>query len=607
MMEAMTDIAHRSPARPGRAEWKRLDPDLAEEVRVWVQELRTLWNAVGMSINRFALLNNIDKGTVSRYLNGKRVPGEHTFLNRLLAIQAEKGKEVSPEVHEHLTRLQLEALQVAHPHEYRVQLFRNQLQVALVGQHEAESYARSLEEQLSEQLRQLDELTAEREQLRAVLDENRALMQAAYVGLTHEIADLREEVSYLQDELARARDEAVLAEQRCQQLEGRIDDLEAAGPDDQAHPAGADASAEPPDGPLSGHRVGHRSAAALPGGDRHDDLRVVGMLARQYAFGDLEALIVQGKLAPDGRSKGQPEAVAGLCAFGQRVLDLDAADFGRPEDVGEVPQDLLDRARASRMPQAPKERPRGALASLRPTYALLLEVITIHWHRRDMAALVATVHIAGQYLPLLAWEPLLGHAGDPALIGASVNGAGSRFGVPVELGAERMCDHTRPERSACERTLRVAKEPMSGWRAYLDRQHSLVASALGDCAARCRTPCTVITRLDDAVRADLTERCKLAADFADSALVRLRHAAPVGQGFGVPSPEEVEAAWTRTRKSLRRQPLGQAALGDAAGDAFPLPGLPALFSAIADATIVPDTLLHDTTAHIIQSVETDVP
>ncbi|SFO89886.1 MULTISPECIES: hypothetical protein [Actinomadura] len=324
---------------------------------------------------------------------------------------------------------------------------------------------------------------------------------------------------------------------------------------------------------------------------------VLAALARRYAFGDLEALITQGTLAADGRST----AVAALCAFGQRVLDLDAEDFGMPEEAGEVPPDLLDRARASRMPQAPRERPRGALASLRPAYRLLLEVIAIRWRRRDMAALVAAVHIASEYLPMLAWEPVLGHAGDPALIGAAVSGEGSRFGVPIEPGTPRMCDHTRPERSACERTLRVAREPGPGWRAYLDRQHSQVSSALGDCAARCRTPCTVVTRLDDLVRADLTGRCKLAADFADSPLVKLRHAAPVGHGFGVPSPEEVQAAWSRARTSLSRHPLGKTVLaGD--DDSYPLPGLPALFSAIAAAELHPDTLLHDVTKRIMSTL-----
>src|SRR5262249_10475771 len=156
------------------------------------------------------------------------------------------------------------------------------------------------------------------------------------------------------------------------------------------------------------------------------------------------------------------------------VLDLDAEDFGVAEGPG-VPRGLLARARASRIPQTPREQPRGALKTLRPAYALLLEVIQVRWERREMAALVAALHIAGEYLPLLAGERVLGHAGDAALLPAAVAGPHSRFGVTDEDGdGQRRCEHTRPERSAARRALRVAGEPAPGWRAYLDRQHSQV-------------------------------------------------------------------------------------------------------------------------------------
>lgn len=328
---------------------------------------------------------------------------------------------------------------------------------------------------------------------------------------------------------------------------------------------------------------------------------VLTTLAGRYAFGDLAALCA------DGVADLSPQVAAEvrlLCSFGQRLIDLDAEDFGVPErtgdpdvDVHKVPDHLLARARASRMPQSAKERTRGALRTLRPAYALLLEVIEARWRRREMAALVAAVHIAAEYLPLLAWEPVLGHAGDPALLPAAVTGPGSRFGVPQEPGRRRDCDLTRPEQSAAERALRVAGEPGPGWRAYLDRQHSTLASALGRCAASCRTPCDVVGRLPGDVLAGLTERCRLAAEFADGALVRLRHAAPVGHGFGVPSPEEVEEAWARTRASLGHQPLGGSVVAPEA--CYALPGLPELFSAAAGHPIAPDTLLHDVAGHIV--------
>jgi hypothetical protein len=332
---------------------------------------------------------------------------------------------------------------------------------------------------------------------------------------------------------------------------------------------------------------------------------VLTTLARRYAFGDLAALCEAGAagLPPDTAAE-----VRLLCSFGQRLIDLDAEDFGVRERTGDpavdahrVPEDLLGRARASRMPQSAKEDTRGALRTLRPAYGLLLEVIQARWRRREMAALVAAVHIAAEYLPLLAWEPVLGHAGDPALLPASVTGPGSRFGVPAEGGRRRDCDLTRPEQSAAERALRVAREPGPGWRNYLDRQHSTVAAALGTCAASCRTPCDVITRLAPDVRGALSERCGLAREFAEGALVRLRHAAPVGHGFGVPNPEEVSDAWARTRRSLGRLPLGAPVAGAAAE--YPLAGLPELVSAAAGHRIVPDTLLRDVAAHLVGILE----
>lgn len=325
-------------------------------------------------------------------------------------------------------------------------------------------------------------------------------------------------------------------------------------------------------------------------------VEVLVALARRYAFGDVAALAVEG-LVPAQVSPG----IEALCSFGQRILDLDAEDFGMPEDVGDsraIPRQFMNRARASRMPQTPREQPRGALATLRPAYALLLEVIEIQWHRRDLAALTAAVHIAAEYLPVLAWEPIFGHAADPALLGASVDGEGSYFGVPIEPGSERVCDHTRAERSAAERALRVAGEPAPGWRAYLDRQHSNLAAALAVCAAECRMPCTVMTRLSETDRRLVGERCKVALEFSDAALVRLRHAAPVGHGFGVPSIEEVRDAWSRTRASLLKLELGRIALAHADEDPYPLPGLSGLFSVVAGVPIHPDTLLFDVAEYV---------
>ncbi|MBB6349756.1 hypothetical protein ACWGH8_24925 [Nonomuraea muscovyensis] len=304
-------------------------------------------------------------------------------------------------------------------------------------------------------------------------------------------------------------------------------------------------------------------------------------LARRYAFADL------GALAPT------PE-IADVCEFGQRLMSLDAEDFA--VEARSVPAELRRRARACHMPQTPREQPRGALESLRPGYGLLLEVIAARWNRRELSPMIAAVHIASEYLPLLAFEPQLGHAGDPALWPDGLSAPGSRFGV---IG-DRDCDHTKSEQSATNRTLRVAGEPAEGWRAYFDRQHSQVAGALAVCVATCRNPCTAMHWIEPEQRADLGVRARTALAFADTPLVRLRHAAPVGHGFGVPSPEEVLDAWERSRSALDKNEVGGAALKD---DGFPLPGLPALFSAVAAAPIAPATLLSGVSDHVVALLE----
>ncbi len=101
-------------------------------------------------------------------------------------------------------------------------------------------------------------------------------------------------------------------------------------------------------------------------------------------------------------------------------------------------------------------------------------------------------------------------------------------------------------------------------------------------------------------RESLALRCKVTLAYADTPLVRLRHAAPVGHGFGVPSPEEVLDAWARSRAHLDKNGVGHRATRD---DGFPLPGLPSLFSAIAGTVIEPSTLLSDVAAQLVALIE----
>jgi hypothetical protein len=302
-----------------------------------------------------------------------------------------------------------------------------------------------------------------------------------------------------------------------------------------------------------------------------------------------------------------------LCAFGQRLMEFDAEDFGEADatvssnieheeasNYGDatVPLALRTRALECRMPQAPRESPRGALASLRPTFRLLLEVIDVRFRRGETMAVVAAVHIASEYAPLLVWERVLGHAGDPALMPDAVGGDKSLWGH----FQDRACPQTKAEKSAAKRSLHVYRENVVGWRAYLDRQHSVMSRALATCAANCPHPCTVYTRLSPRQAETVTIGSRIALSLSGSTIIKLRHSAPVGHGFGVPSRAEVLAAWNHTRESMAR--LAPSVADD---DGFVLPGFANLVSTLAGERLEASTLIADTSAAIIDLLPASAP
>lgn len=283
--------------------------------------------------------------------------------------------------------------------------------------------------------------------------------------------------------------------------------------------------------------------------------------------------------------------VRGLCRFALRVLELDAEDFA---SLTGVPRELSALIGSAHIPAAPLQPDRGALGSLRPTYRLFLEVLAVRWERGELSSVLAVLHLMAEYLPLLAWEPVLGHAGDPARLGLAVRGAGSRWAT-----ADPRCDHPPALRRSLRTALHIVDQDTRQWQRYLDRDHSRVSAALGQCASHptrgrpdpgrlCTTPCTVWTRLDPARAEDLERRMTLVGLFVDSPVLALRHAAPVGHGFGVPDREELLEEWGATWNRLSTPwKGGRNPLHDAPAHDSPLPGLEALLSAVAGVPLRP--------------------
>jgi hypothetical protein len=280
---------------------------------------------------------------------------------------------------------------------------------------------------------------------------------------------------------------------------------------------------------------------------------VVRALLADYRFSGVAAVV--RLLDLPGPTRHHIEALA---KTGERLLDLDAEDFDILAAREHLPAAVVEPVRAAQFPRRPNGQTRGSLHSLVPLYALMLEALDIRWQRREPVHVVVLLHLFAEYLPLLAWEGVLGNAGDPRDLLAFTGGDGSLWG-----NKDRACDHTAAQRAAASRMRQAIRGDEEGWTVYLDRFHSRVADAMGRCASHpvqgrpmiegvCRRPCSVWLQLPEPVRTDLGARMHLARMYGESPVVALRHHAPVGHFFGVPAPSEIGQAWQRTWDRLNR-------------------------------------------------------
>lgn len=322
----------------------------------------------------------------------------------------------------------------------------------------------------------------------------------------------------------------------------------------------------------------------------------VSMLRRRLEGGDKDPAIVTAHR---------------LAGVAKRVLALDAEDFHLLARQNRD-QPWSGRLASCGFPHEPRDRQRGALGSLVPLFELMLEVINLRAVRGENQDLVVAAHLLGEYQCQLAWESRLGHAGDPLRLPDAV---GQRWGTDDED-----CSHNSVMRATARRALHAAGGDVVGFTSYLDKFYSRLGETLAVCAMNhetiragarpdvgqtCRKPCRWVLAGGIGERRDLDARVRLALIYLDSPLVALRHHAPVGHFFGVPSPEEISEGWLRTWEKLSQQwpdrtnPLvGQSmATADEA-----LPGLTALVSAIAGRPIVAGTLLHDIGRDIIAAL-----
>ncbi|WP_329387377.1 hypothetical protein OG625_30420 [Streptomyces sp. NBC_01351] len=209
-----------------------IDSGVPEEGQALAQALRTLFDALGISMRRYSARCHTDFGTVSRYLSGKRVP-PWGFVRDLLANVAEhRGQPASDETVAALRQMHARALGVGNGTRRVVEL-QQALEEADQQVRESISLERLLRQALQEQERQVSQLRVELQSLRAARAADRQaeskeveLLISGYQDLKDERDELERELNLIRKQLAETTTARIAAEEKCAQLERQLEEAE---------------------------------------------------------------------------------------------------------------------------------------------------------------------------------------------------------------------------------------------------------------------------------------------------------------------------------------------------------------------------------------------
>ncbi|KUN41269.1 hypothetical protein AQJ30_02925 [Streptomyces longwoodensis] len=135
---------------------------------VWAERLREFYKSLGLTLLALEKLLGIDATTLSRYLNGQRLP-EITFLKALdEAIGKRTGARLKPEVMAAVRAEYLAACLVHEPQRHEVYVLRDELDEARSRLVAAEQTVVELQEQIAGEQRRRQELTSGLRELEVV-------------------------------------------------------------------------------------------------------------------------------------------------------------------------------------------------------------------------------------------------------------------------------------------------------------------------------------------------------------------------------------------------------------------------------------------------------
>ncbi|MEU0171121.1 DnaA/Hda family protein [Streptomyces iakyrus] len=206
-----------------------LDSGLSDEVRELADALRRLFEALGIGVRRYAARRHRDAGSVSRYLNGTRIPSWE-FVADLLSDVAEVRGALTAEAVEVLRRLHSNALAASGSPQHRVRLLELQLVDADRTARRSAVRERALEDALLDAQHRVADLELQLRQLSSAPDpqavQEEEWFEDDLVQLREERDELKMQVEDLRVELKEAHTRRLHAERRCEELERELEAAE---------------------------------------------------------------------------------------------------------------------------------------------------------------------------------------------------------------------------------------------------------------------------------------------------------------------------------------------------------------------------------------------
>ncbi|MFD7812064.1 response regulator [Streptomyces sp. NPDC059785] len=223
------------------AELRPLAADLNTEARALAQALRELFDGLEVSVRRYAVRRHRDPGTLSRYLNGTRVPPWELVMDLFTDLAEHRGVSATPAAIDLVRGLHHAAVRGGASPRHAVELIEQQLADADRTSRRATAHGDVLGDALLDRRHRIADLEVRLNQLEADWSAERARADALVDAapdvdqLLRERDGLRAEVRRLSRELGDARRRHEDAEQRCELLERQLEAIERAQEADGGH------------------------------------------------------------------------------------------------------------------------------------------------------------------------------------------------------------------------------------------------------------------------------------------------------------------------------------------------------------------------------------